>query len=98
MTLAADQVLQRLRDWGIERIYGDPGDGINGLLGAFDRAKGQPELIQTRHEEMTAFMASAHAEFTGEAGCCTAQLFADLSEFCQMIVHPGQVRHVIDRA
>ncbi|MEU7363973.1 thiamine pyrophosphate-binding protein, partial [Streptomyces olivaceoviridis] len=51
MTLVADYVLRRLRDWGIERVYGYPGDGINGLLGAFDRAKGEPEFIQTRHEE-----------------------------------------------
>ncbi|MFF9125212.1 thiamine pyrophosphate-requiring protein [Streptomyces sp. NPDC014889] len=144
MTLVADYVLQRLREWGIQRVYGYPGDGINGLLGAFDRAKGEPELIQTRHEEMAAFMACAHAKFTGEVGCCTAtsgpgavhllnglydakldhqpvvavigqqkrlslgahyqqeipltRLFADVSEFNQMIVHPGQARHVIDRA
>ncbi|MFG3200893.1 thiamine pyrophosphate-requiring protein [Streptomyces sp. NPDC048192] len=144
MTQVADFVLQRLTEWGVKRVYGYPGDGINGLLGAFDRAQGEPEFIQTRHEEMAAFMACAHAKFTGEAGCCTATsgpgavhllnglydakldhqpvvavvgqqkrlslgahyqqevdlelLFADVSEFCQMVVHPGQARHVIDRA
>src|SRR5512147_2495373 len=72
MTLVADYVMQRLREWGIARVYGYPGDGINGLLGAFDRAHGNPEFIQTRHEEMAAFMACAHAKFTGEVGCCTA--------------------------
>ncbi len=72
MTLVADFVLQRLREWGVERVYGYPGDGINGLLGAFDRAKGHPEFIQARHEEMAAFMACAHAKFTGEVGCCLA--------------------------
>ncbi|MBA2472047.1 MAG: pyruvate oxidase [Pseudonocardiales bacterium] len=68
----ADYVLNRLTEWGIHRIYGYPGDGINGFLGALDRAKDDPELIQPRHEEMGAFMATAHAKFTGEVGCCMA--------------------------
>ncbi|WP_030405937.1 thiamine pyrophosphate-requiring protein [Streptomyces albus] len=140
----ADYVLDRFREWGVHRVYGYPGDGINGMLGAFDRAKGDPEFIQTRHEEMAAFMACGHAKFTGEVGVCAAtsgpgaihllnglydakldhqpvvalvgqqkrlaqgthyqqevaleQLFADVSEFCQIVMHPGQMRHVIDRA
>ncbi|MEU4685524.1 thiamine pyrophosphate-requiring protein [Streptomyces xinghaiensis] len=144
MSQVADYVLNRLTEWGVQRIYGYPGDGINGLLGAFDRAAGKPEFIQARHEEMAAFMAVGHAKFTGEPGCCVAtsgpgavhllnglydakldhqpvvaivgqqktlclgshyqqeialeQVFADVSEFCQMVVHPGQARHVIDRA
>jgi pyruvate dehydrogenase (quinone) len=68
----ADFVLQRLREWGIHRVYGYPGDGINGFLGAFDRAGEDPEFTQVRHEEMAAFMACAHAKFTGELGCCIA--------------------------
>ena len=72
MTQVADYVLHRLTEWGIHRIFGYPGDGINGFLGALDRAKGDPELIQPRHEEMGAFMACAHAKFTGELGCCMA--------------------------
>jgi pyruvate dehydrogenase (quinone) len=68
----ADYVLNRFKEWGVERIYGYPGDGINGFLGAFDRADGHPELIQTRHEEMAAFMAAAHAKFTGDFGVCIA--------------------------
>ena len=72
MVKVADYVLNRLTEWGIHRIFGYPGDGINGFLGALDRAKGDPELIQPRHEEMGAFMASAHAKFTGEVGCCMA--------------------------
>ncbi|CCB71366.1 thiamine pyrophosphate-requiring protein [Streptantibioticus cattleyicolor] len=144
MAQVADFVLDRLRQWGVHRVYGYPGDGINGMLGAFDRAQGDPEFIQVRHEEMAAFMACAHAKFTGEVGCCTAtsgpgavhllnglydakldhqpvvavigqqkrlclgshyqqeialeQLFADVSEYCQMVVEPAQARHVIDRA
>jgi pyruvate dehydrogenase (quinone) len=143
-TKVADYVLDRIREWGVHRVFAYPGDGINGLLGAFDRADGDPEFIQPRHEEMGAFMACAHAKFTGEVGCCmatsgpgavhllnglydakldhqpvvaivgqqkrTAQgahfqqeialehLFADVSEFVQVCMHPGQVRHVIDRA
>ncbi|RKS71894.1 pyruvate dehydrogenase (quinone) [Actinomadura pelletieri DSM 43383] len=140
----ADYVLRRLTEWGVERVFGYPGDGINGMLGAFDRAEGKPEFIQTRHEEMAAFMAVGHAKFTGEVGCCVAtsgpgaihllnglydakldhqpvvaiigqqkrlaqgshyqqevaleNLFSDVSEYCQICMHPGQVRHVIDRA
>jgi pyruvate dehydrogenase (quinone) len=63
---------QRLYDWGVRRVYGYPGDGINGLLGALDRFGGKIEFIQARHEEMAAFMASAHAKFTGELGVCLA--------------------------
>ncbi|MHB1537352.1 MAG: thiamine pyrophosphate-requiring protein [Solirubrobacteraceae bacterium] len=72
----ADHLLSRLaREWGVRRIYGYPGDGINGIMGAFGRGEqgsGVPEFIQVRHEEMAAFMACAHAKFTGEAGVCLA--------------------------
>ncbi|MBW8805870.1 MAG: hypothetical protein JF587_18765 [Catenulisporales bacterium] len=140
----SDFVLERVRQWGVHRIFGYPGDGINGLLGAFGRAEGDPEFIQARHEEMAAFMACGHAKFTGEVGCCVAtsgpgaihllnglydakldhqpvvaivgqqrrsslgaqyqqevkleQLFDDVSEYCQVVMHPAQARHVIDRA
>jgi pyruvate dehydrogenase (quinone) len=68
----ADFVLQRLREWGLHRIFGYPGDGINGFLGALDRAEGNPEFVQVRHEEMSAFMACGHAKFTGQVGVCLA--------------------------
>src|SRR5947199_3436681 len=70
--LVADYVLERLREWGVHRLFGYPGDGINGFLGAFDRAGSDPEFIQARHEEMAAFMACGHAKFTGEIGVCIA--------------------------
>lgn len=63
---------RRLHDWGVRRVFGYPGDGINGLLGALDRSDGLIEFVQVRHEEMAAFMASAHAKFTGELGVCIA--------------------------
>ncbi len=67
----ADFVLSRLRAWGIGRIYGYPGDGINGFLGALSRAEGL-HFVQARHEEEAAFMACAHGKFTGELGVCLA--------------------------
>jgi pyruvate dehydrogenase (quinone) len=65
----SDFVVHRLHQWGIRRIFGYPGDGINGVLGALRRA-GTIEFVQVRHEEMAAFMAVAHAKFTGELGVC----------------------------
>ena len=65
-------VWDRLHEWGVRRIFGYPGDGINGLLGALDKKKELFEFVQVRHEEMAAFMASAHAKFTGELGVCLA--------------------------
>lgn len=68
----ADFVVNRLREWGVHRVFGYPGDGINGFLGAFHRADGDPEFIQVRHEEMAAFMACGHAKFADEIGVCIA--------------------------
>jgi pyruvate dehydrogenase (quinone) len=68
-----DFLLARLAgEWGVSRIYGYPGDGINGIMGSFEGDGPRPEFIQARHEEMAAFMACAHAKFTGEAGVCLA--------------------------
>jgi len=67
----ADFILKRLVDWGVTRIYGYPGDGIGGLTAAIGRTEA-PEFIQTRHEEEAAFMACAHAKWTGELGVCLA--------------------------
>ncbi|WP_053214085.1 thiamine pyrophosphate-requiring protein [Pseudomonas sp. Q12-87] len=67
-----DFLVERLYEWGVRRIYGYPGDGINGVFGALNRANGKIRFIQARHEEMAAFMACAHAKFTGELGVCIA--------------------------
>lgn len=69
---ASSFLLQRLVEWGVKRIYGYPGDGINGLLAALEKYSDKLEFIQVRHEEMAAFMACAHAKFTGEIGVCMA--------------------------
>ncbi|WP_424135664.1 thiamine pyrophosphate-requiring protein [Roseomonas chloroacetimidivorans] len=71
-----DQVWERLSAWGVRRVFGYPGDGINGLLGGLQRHNKDPDkridFVQARHEEMAAFMAGAHAKFTGEVGVCIA--------------------------
>lgn len=66
-----DFLLQRLDEWGVRRIYGYPGDGINGILAAM-RRQDKIAFLQTRHEELAAFMACAHAKYTGEVGVCMA--------------------------
>src|SRR5579884_2429692 len=68
----ADFMISRLAEWGADTVYGFPGDGINGLMGALERADGKVRFIQTRHEEMASFMACAHAKFTGKVGVCMA--------------------------
>ena len=68
----SDYLLHRISEWGINRIFGYPGDGINGILGALDRNEDIMKFIQVRHEEMSAFMACAHAKFSGEVGVCLA--------------------------
>lgn len=68
----SDFLVKRLSEWGVKRIFGYPGDGINGIMGALGRAPDKIDFIQVRHEEMAAFMACAHAKFTGEIGVCLA--------------------------
>ncbi len=68
----ADFLLERLYENGVRRIYGYPGDGINAIVGALERFKDKLEFVQVRHEEMAAFMACAHAKWTGEVGVCLA--------------------------
>lgn len=68
----SDFLVERLLDWNIKRIFGFPGDGINGIMGALNRAKDKMDFIQVRHEENAAFMACAHSKFTGDVGVCMA--------------------------
>lgn len=68
----SDFIIGRLSAWQVTRIFGYPGDGINGILGALNRAQDKIRFIQTRHEENAAFMACAHAKFTREVGVCMA--------------------------
>jgi pyruvate dehydrogenase (quinone) len=138
-------LLERLHQWGIRRIFGYPGDGIMGMMSALEHAPEGMHFVQTRHEELAAFMACAHAKFTGEVGVCLAtsgpgaihllnglydarmdhqpvlaivgqsartamggdyqqevdlaSLFKDVArDFVQVCMHPGQARHLLDRA
>jgi pyruvate dehydrogenase (quinone) len=68
----SDFIWHRLSEWGLKRVYGYPGDGVGGLDVALEKAKDFMEYVQVRHEEMAAFMASAHAKFTGQVGLCYA--------------------------
>ncbi|OBI55597.1 thiamine pyrophosphate-requiring protein [Mycobacterium sp. E796] len=68
----SDYLLERLRTWGVEHVFGYPGDGINGILAAFGRADNRPMFIQSRHEEMSAFEAVGYAKFTDRVGICMA--------------------------
>jgi pyruvate dehydrogenase (quinone) len=65
-------IVTRLAEWDIKRIYGYPGDGINGVFAALRKTENAPRFIQARHEELAAFMACAHAKFTGTVGVCIA--------------------------
>src|ERR1700761_1885693 len=67
-----DFVLARLKAWGVTRLFGYPGDGINGIVTALGRDTHGLEFVQVRHEEEAAFMASGHAKLTGEVGVCLA--------------------------
>ncbi|HEY4571215.1 MAG TPA: thiamine pyrophosphate-binding protein, partial [Kribbella sp.] len=71
-TTVADFVLQRLREWDVDLVFGYAGDGINGLLSAWEKADNRPRFVQARHEEMAAFEAVGYAKFTGRVGVCTA--------------------------
>ena len=68
----ADYLLERLRGWGVQHVFAYPGDGINGILGAWGRADNRPTFIQARHEEMSAFEAVGYAKFSGCVGVCMA--------------------------
>jgi thiamine pyrophosphate-dependent acetolactate synthase large subunit-like protein len=69
-TTAADRLVEVLLDWGVDVIFGLPGDGINGLMEALRKRQEQIRFIQVRHEESAAFMACGYAKFTGRLGVC----------------------------
>src|SRR5436853_3863406 len=69
---AADVMIECLMDWGVDTIFGLPGDGINGIMESLRTHQKQVRFIQVRHEEAAAFMACAHAKYTGKLGVCLA--------------------------
>src|SRR5690606_1976193 len=72
LPIFGDHILRRLREWGVEQVFGYPGDGINGIIAAFGKADDQPRFVQSRHEEMSAFEAVGYAKFSGRIGVCAA--------------------------
>src|SRR3954451_17165662 len=70
--LVADLVVERLTAWGVQRVFGHSGDGINTVLGAMRRADERPDFVQARHEETAALMAVGHAKYTGSVGVVTS--------------------------
>ncbi|HEX3549644.1 MAG TPA: thiamine pyrophosphate-requiring protein, partial [Candidatus Elarobacter sp.] len=72
MATVSEFLIERLTAWGVRRIFGYPGDGINGIIAAIDKLQAKIDFVQVRHEEQAAFMACAHAKFTGELGVCLA--------------------------
>jgi pyruvate dehydrogenase (quinone) len=71
-TTVADGVVDRLVDWGVERVFGYAGDGVDPFLAALHRQESRVELVTARHEEMAAFMATGHAKYGGGVGVCLA--------------------------
>ncbi len=69
---AADVLIETLQAWGVEVIFGLPGDGINGMMESLRTRQEQMRFIQVRHEESAAFMACAYAKYTGKLGVCLA--------------------------
>jgi pyruvate dehydrogenase (quinone) len=67
-----DALVQRLTEWDVQLVFGYPGDGINGILAALERAGGRPRFVQARHEEMSAFESCGYAKFSGRVGVCMA--------------------------
>ncbi|HYY99083.1 MAG TPA: thiamine pyrophosphate-binding protein, partial [Pyrinomonadaceae bacterium] len=69
---AADVLVEGIIGWGVDTVFGLPGDGINGIMEALRQRRDRVRFIQVRHEEAAAFMACAYAKYTGRLGCCLA--------------------------
>src|SRR5882757_1133808 len=69
---AADLLVEKIIEWGVDIVFGLPGDGINGIIEALRTRQDQVRFIQVRHEEAAAFMACGYAKYTGKLGCCLA--------------------------
>src|SRR5438477_932047 len=70
--IASELLVERLADWGVDTVFGLPGDGINGIMEALRRHQDRVRFVLVHHEEAAAFMAGGYAKFTGELGVCLA--------------------------
>src|SRR4029079_12879242 len=71
-TTGGDVLIETIMDWGVEVVFGLPGDGINGIMESLRQRQDRIRFVQVRHEEAAAFMACAYAKYTGKLGCCLA--------------------------
>src|SRR5262247_2210930 len=71
-TTASDILIDTIRDWGVDVVFGLPGDGINGIMEALRKRQHEVRFVQVRHEESAGFMATGYAKFTGKLGVCLA--------------------------
>src|SRR5438067_5078424 len=71
-TTGGDVLIETIMDWGVEVIFGLPGDGINGIIESLRQRQDKIRFVQVRHEESAAFMACGYAKYTGKLGCCLA--------------------------
>src|SRR4051794_27618608 len=71
-TTAADILVEVIIEWGVDTVFGIPGDGINGIMESLRQRKDRIRFVQVRHEEAAAFMACAYGKYTGKLGCCLA--------------------------
>src|ERR1041384_104925 len=69
---ASDVLIETIQAWGVDVVFGMPGDGINGIIEALRKRQDSIRFVQVRHEESAAFMACAYAKHTGKLGCCVA--------------------------
>src|SRR6266700_5903991 len=69
-TTASDVLIDAIHDWGVDVVFGMPGDGINGIMEALRKRADKIRFLQVRHEEAAAFMACAYAKYTGKLGVC----------------------------
>src|SRR5699024_12414495 len=98
-TTVSDFVIDRLIEWDLHRFYGYPGDGIGGFDGALERGESEGKdftYIRPTHEEIAAFMACAHAKFTGGGGVCVAAAGAGAGGFLNCRYDPQMIdSHVV---
>ena len=73
---AADVLIETLESWGVDVIFGLPGDGINGIMESLRKRQDRIRFIQVRHEESAPFMACGYAKYTGKLGVCSNSSFS----------------------
>src|SRR3982750_802854 len=112
-TTTSEVLISRLADWGVDTVFGIPGDGINGIMEGLRRNADRVRFVLVHHEEAAAFMASAYAKATGRIGVGQetsvlgtgyqqevdlTKLYADVAVYNQLVVNPQQLPALVDLA